>query len=132
MAYETFGEVNKSRMAGNVLIDNSALLDAKIESISCCYEAVQHIQQNPDINIDVYQLHLADLIRDPYGEMKKLCNFFEVECFEWYLDACADLIQRKLTKSRHHVIWSEEQIRRIENNMRRLPFLSRYSFTSED
>lgn len=132
MAYETFGEVNKSKMAGKVLINNSALLDAKIEGISCCYEAVDHIQHNPAIEVDVYQLHLADLIRDPHKEMRKLCNFFEVECFEWYLDACAGLIQKKLTKSRHHVIWSEGQIRRIEENMRRLPFLSRYSFTSED
>ena len=132
MAYETFGEMNRSKFEGHVLINHSALLDAKIDAIACCYEAVHHMQSDPNLNIEIYQLHLADLIRNPYMEMRKLCTFFEVECFDWYLDACAGLVQKKLSKSRNQVIWSKEQIRRVEENMRRLPFLSRYSFGSED
>ena len=132
MAYETFGDMNRTQFEGHVLINHSALLDAKIDATACCYEAVHHMQSDPNLNIEIYQLHLADLIRNPYMEMRKLCNFFEVECFDWYLGACSSLVKRKLSKSRNQVIWSKEQIRRVEENMRRLPFLSRYSFASED
>ena len=132
MAYETFGEMNRTKFEGHVLINHSALLDAKIDAIMCCYEAVHHMQSDPNVNIEIYQLHLVDLIRNPWMEMRKLCNFFEVECFDRYLGACSSLVKRKLTKSRNKVIWSKEQIRRVEENMRRLPFLSRYSFASED
>ena len=133
MTYETFGETNCGSTFGeHVLINHSALLDAKIDAIMCCYEAVHHMQSNPDLNIEIYQLHLGDLIRDPVMEMRKLCSFFEVECFDWYLDACASLVRKKLSRSRNKVIWSKEQIRRLEANMKKLPFLSRYSFTSED
>ena len=132
MAYETFGETKRAQFEGHVLINHSALLDAKIDAIMCCYEAVHHMQSDPNVNIEIYQLHLADLIRHPYMEMRKLCNFFEVECFDWYLGACSALVKRKLSKSRNQVIWSKEQIRRVEENMRRLPFLSRYSFASKD
>ena len=132
MAYETFGEMNRSKFGGHVLINHSALLDAKIDAIMCCYEAVHHMQSNTNLNIEIYQLHLVDLIRRPYMEMRKLCRFFEVECFDWYLSACAILVQTKLSKSRNQVIWSKEQIKRVEENMRQLPFLSRYSLTSKD
>ena len=132
MAYERFGEMNRTKFEGHVLINHSALLDAKIDAIMCCYEAVHHMQSDPNLKIEIYQLHLADLIRHPYTEMRKLCNFFGVECFDWYLGACSALVKRKLSKSRNQVIWSKEQIRRVEENMRRLPFLSRYSFASED
>ena len=132
MAYETFGEMNRTKFQGHVLINHSSLLDAKIDAITCCYEAVQHMQSNPKLNIDIYQLHLVDLIRNPYLEIRNLCTFFGVECFDWYLDACAGLVQKKLSKSRNQVIWSKEQLRRIEEIMRRMPFLSRYSFSSED
>ena len=132
MAYETFGEMKRTHFEGHELINDSALLDSKIDAIMCCYEAVHHMQSDPNVNIEIYQLHLADLIRHPYMEMRKLCNFFEVECFDWYLGACSALVKRKLSKSRNQVIWSKEQIRRVEENMRRLPFLSRYSFASKD
>ena len=132
MAYETFGEMDRSKFKNHVLINHSELLDVKIDDIMCCYEAIHHMQSNPNLNIEIHQLHLADLIRDPYKEMRKLCDFFEVECFDWYLDACAGLVQTKLSKSRNQVIWSKELIRKAEENMRKLPFLSRYSFASED
>ena len=133
ITYEIFGEANcRSKFGEHVLVNHSALLDAKIDAIMCCYEAVHHMQSNPDLNIEIYQLHLADLIRDPVLEMRKLCTFFGVECFDWYLEACAKLVRKTLSKSRNKVIWSKEQIKRVEANMKALAFLSRYSFTSED
>ena len=132
MGYETFGELDRAKFQEHVLINHSSLLDAKIDAITCCYEAVQHMQSNPKLKIDIYQLHLADLIRNPYLEIRNLCTFFGVECFDWYLDACVGLVRKKLSKSRNQVIWSMEQIRKIEEFMRRIPFLSRYSFSSED
>ena len=132
ISYETFGEKDRFKFVDHAPINDSALLDAKIDAIMCCYEAAHHMQGNPDLNIEIYQIHLADLIRDPVMEMRKLCTFFEVECFDWYLDACASLVRKKLSRSRNKVIWSKEQIRRLEANMGRLPFLSRYTFESED
>ena len=78
MAYETFGEMNRTKFQEHVLLNHSSLLDAKIDAITCCYEAAQHMQSNPNVNIDVYQLHLADLMKTPYLEMRKLCTFFGV------------------------------------------------------
>ena len=134
MAYETFGKMNKTNFNDHVLINHSSLLDAKIDAVTCCYEAVQHLQSNPKLKIDIYQLHLVDLIRNPYLEIRSLCTFFGVECFDWYLDACAGLVQKllQLSKPRNQVIWSKEQIQRIEGFIRRIPTLSRYSFVSED
>lgn len=131
VVYKTFGETDRIKRR-HVRVHNSTLLDDKIHSVMCRYEAVHHMQNNPNVSIEFHQIHLADMIRDPYKEMKKMCTFFEVECFDWYLDACVSLVRKELSKSRSEVFWSKEQIRRVEESMKRIPFLSRYSFTSQD
>ena len=130
--YKALGEMYRTKFKDQVIVNNSALVDAEIDAITCRYEAAHHMESSTNISIDIYQLHLVDLIRNPRLEMKNLCTFFGVECFDWYLDACVGLVQKKLSKTRNQVVWSKEQIRRIEDFMRKLPYLSRYSFASED
>ena len=131
VVYKTLGETNRLDKS-HVQIHNSNLLDDKIHSVMCRYEAVHHMLNNPNISMGFHQLHLADITRDPHGEMRKLCTFFDVECFDWYVDASASLVRKTLSKSRNEVFWSEDQIRRVEDAMRRIPFLSHYRFSGED
>jgi hypothetical protein len=112
-------------------MDNSELLDFRIKAYFRNIHAVYHMQRDPEIKIDLHQLHLADLVKDPQGEVEKICDFLGVTCFDWYLKTCKEHIFSELSKTRDKVEWSEEQKAVVQAEIDKVPWLSRYTFESE-
>ena len=111
-------------------VNNSELLDFRIKAYFRNIRAVHGIQQNPSLQIDLHQLHLADLVHDPQNEMIKICKFLGVTCFNWYLETCREHIFSDLSKTRSKVEWSAEQIAKVQEEIDKIPWLRRYNFTS--
>ncbi|MBU0981272.1 sulfotransferase [Patescibacteria group bacterium] len=71
-----------------------------------------------------------DLILDPRGTLRKICEFYGLEPEESYIEAAAGIVFEKPNKSRERVKWTEEQKAEILERMGKFEFLQRYSFES--
>ena len=78
----------------------------------------------------VLTLHSEDVIANPKKQLKKLCRFLEVTCSEDYLNDCSSIIYKSTSKTRTTIAWKDAQKREIEQAIKDIPFLRRYTFES--
>lgn len=116
--------IEKMTMPSKVVQKAIDLQFAEFESVVEVIEKVLG-QEN------VFEVHNCDLVADPRETILKLFNFLGIDITEHYLDACAGKIFKSLSQSRDGIVWTQDQIEMIEDKMKKLPMLSRYSFTSE-
>ena len=77
---------------------------------------------------DMLDLWHEDLIADPAGELRRICEFLGQNAFDDYLDACTGIVFDTPHRSRHEVDWDPASIARVEQKMAEYPTLSRYGF----
>ena len=112
-------------------MNNSEILDYRIKAYFRNVHAVYRMQQDENVDIDLHQLHLVDLVRDPEGEMGKLCRHLGVQCYPWYLELCKEHIFSELSKTRDKVEWTPRQIAEVEREIAKIPWLHRYNYESD-
>ena len=78
----------------------------------------------------VLTLHSEDIIANPKVPLKKLCEFLEVTCSEDYINDCSSIIYKKPSKTRTTIVWPDVYKRKVEQAIKEIPFLRRYSFES--
>ena len=71
-----------------------------------------------------------DIVRSPSKQLTKLCKFLKVPAHSDYLDDCASVIRKKLSKSRYEIEWSEEQKEEVKKIIDKYDFFSKYSWKS--
>jgi len=69
-----------------------------------------------------------DLILKPRKTMKTICSFLRVSCNEDYLCQAANILFGKPSITRTTVVWTEEQKKRVHNEMKKYSFLQSFSF----
>lgn len=69
-----------------------------------------------------------DLIADPETFLTQLTHFVGVQPFADYLEACASIIYKSPSKTRHKVSWEKEMIETVDKGISRYDFLARYSY----
>ena len=79
---------------------------------------------------DIFICRHEDTLKDPNGQLTKLCNFLQVPVTPNYLDACASQVVRKLHKSRLETNWPEEQKQEVASLIEKYDFFSGYSWES--
>jgi len=89
------------------------------------YAILDYRQNNDLLWIDIYH---EEMIRDSHAVLRKLMDFFGLEAGEGYYRSCQELIYRSPHKSRSTVPWTPELIRFVEEEIKKIPFLARYSF----
>ena len=75
-------------------------------------------------------LYSEDVINDPQKVLKKLCTFLDVVCTEDYLKDCASIIYRNPSKTRTAIAWTPKLKQDVENVIKSISFLNRYTFDS--
>lgn len=81
--------------------------------------------------LDVLQLHLSDSVHSPLAELGRLCSFLDLECSPRYLEGCQAALFKEVSRSRHKVQWTQDQITAVERLAAQVNSLERYSFSSE-
>ena len=112
-------------------MNNSELLDFRIKAYFRNCRAVYDMQRDEQLNINLHQVHLQDLVQKPTEEIEKLCNFFSVQCPKWYVNTCEKHIFKALSRTRDKVVWSRNQIDHVNQQISEIPWLTRYTFTSD-
>jgi len=78
----------------------------------------------------VHDVASMDVITNPRETLMKICDFLEVTCTEKYLQDCASIVSPVPSKTRDNVVWTEDQIKRVQKLIKHFPFLTRYSVES--
>jgi len=79
---------------------------------------------------DIIELSHESFISKPKESLTLLTNFLGVESDPSYLEDCTKILFKKPNKTRYNFQWSEKLITRVNDRIRKYPFLAHYSFDS--
>ncbi len=89
--------------------------------------AVRDFKEKTD-PADVFEVRHESVVEDPALRLRELCRFLGLGCTDDYLRACASMVFKSPSKSRHKVKWDQESIRIVRNRMEEFDFLRGYSY----
>ena len=105
------------------------LLDYSIRYYFDLYQGAEVMRQQ--CNLDTMDVHGKDLIANPKVIINKMCNFLQVSCSDDYLNIVSRKIFSSESKTRYNVVWTDEQISKIKENIVKHDSLRQYlSFDS--
>ena len=79
--------------------------------------------------LDVYS---RDVIAKPRETLRKLCDYLHVTCYDEFVTSTLKILYSKPSKTRYSVEWTDEQKKRVTNEINKLEFLKPYfSFNSD-
>ncbi|XP_065843353.1 uncharacterized protein [Oscarella lobularis] len=78
--------------------------------------------------VDFMDVWSEDFIRDPKGNLRRLCTWFEIECSDSYLDHCASIVSSRPSRTRELLRWPFKEKLAVEQAMKNYSFFRRYSF----
>lgn len=116
-----FSEVNKFR-------DLKALQNG-IEYVFGIARNIQKMRKA--LHLTVLEVHNTDLIHHTRETLGRICQFLNVPCPEWYLDACDEKVYKKVSRSRVLVEWNPRMRVKVKVLMKRYSFFQRYTFDSD-
>ena len=127
--YKAGGAELNLKLKNASMVQGDETLDCPIQIF---FNRIRWIDRMKDtLKLDLYLVHLSDLIDQPREEMKKLCSFLHIKCSEDYLKLCEGAVFKESSKSRHKVQWTQEQINTVHSLIQQFPYLRRYLFTSD-
>jgi len=91
-----------------------------------CEGAMYVKAQTPSENF--FEARSEDIIDAPQAHLRQMCDFLGLDAPQDYLDACASIIFKKPSSSRHVIEWTPEQIASVYQRMADYPYLDGYTF----
>lgn len=70
------------------------------------------------------------LLTDPAFELRRICDFLEIEPYSGYVDACSAIVKDSPNRTRQSLAWSKEVIEIIEFKLSKFSWLKDYKFNS--
>jgi len=78
---------------------------------------------------EIYNVHLEDFIKNPQKELKRICDFLNIDISEKYLNDCASIVWNKTNSSRNNMpLWTDERKQQFYNSFQDYEFLKRYNY----
>ena len=98
-------------------MNSSITLDGSITSYSQpvqgSYQVKKHLPGR------VHDVASIDEMTNTRETLMKICDFLEVTCSEKYLQECASIVSPVLSKTRNNVVWTDDQIKRVQQLIKR-------------
>lgn len=79
-------------------------------------------------HIEMIDLYQEDLIKNPEGTLLNLLNFINVEYVDGYIQNCSEIVYKKPHKSRYDIVWSDDLIHFVQEEIKKYSFLSHYAY----
>jgi len=92
-------------------------------------EIIKDLRNRIDINI-LFVIRHEDIIDQPEISLSEMCRFLGLEVPPDYLSACASILFKSPSKSRHKIQWSSELIDSVQSKINEFDFLEGYSYDS--
>ena len=106
--------------------NNPPLLEKQVRTYFSLVESVTKMIK--ELQLNVTEIHNADLIGNPNRTISRLCAALQIECTEEYLGVCSKKIFGSPSNTRHLVKWSPTLRQMVEQRIQKYEFLHRYSF----
>ena len=126
LLYNTGNRARKLNRTREEPYDNPASLEKQIRGYFSQAESMTRMMD--DLELNVTEIHNADLIRNPKETVSRLCAALQIECTKEYLELCSDKIFPGQSKTRHLVKWPSELRQKVEKKIKQYKFLNRYSY----
>ena len=76
----------------------------------------------------IHLIHSSHLIKEPRKTLLGVCGFLNLNCDDQYIEDCSSIIYKEGTKTRHSVVWTDEQKILVKENLQKFPSLKDYNF----
>ena len=76
----------------------------------------------------IHLIHSSQLIKEPRKTLVGVCEFLHVNCDHQYFEDCSSIIYKEGTKTRHDVVWTDEQKNLVKEKLQKFPSLKDYNF----
>ena len=120
-----FGRVKQSNDTYNF---DPSIVQKNIERYFLYHQAIADAKKK--YNLDVIEIHITDLISDPRGTLVNICDSLGVTCSDNYLKICSNKIFKTVSRTRHLIRWTDEQLIMIQQNIEKYTCLKGYNFYS--
>ena len=110
--------------------DNIATMTAvhKDRSVVRYFTKAEIVRNAKERGIDILDVYLEELIRNPRQEIRRMCQYLDLEPTEDYLTSSAAILFKKPNKTRFDRPWAPAELRLIKKRMSEFPWLRRYRF----
>ena len=108
---------------------NTSAIKQKLERVFALAKAVQDMIKT--CNLTVLHVHAEELVRDPKGTIRSICDFLELDCPADYVQQCHDKAFTSVSRTRDLVDWSPSTRRYVEKRMKDFSFFSGYAFQND-
>ena len=108
-------QFKKDTKEKGVKFNDSAILDRISRLYFKAYKATEDIKLLADESTDIY---CAELIRNPEAEIRRICSFLEVECYQEYVSSVVSHVYPSDSSTRDYVQWPKNISTFIENSIR--------------
>lgn len=80
----------------------------------------------------IVEIHSERLTKYPREHIKKICETLGIPCPVSYIEACYEKVFKNVSKSREIIEWDDNVVENILEMMKKFPFFSGYTFSSDD
>lgn len=123
--FDVISSMARGGQLKNVNVDQS-LLDYNIHRFFQRMEVVANLKTKFENSI--LDIKHDNLIKNPRETLEVILKFLGLPCYQNYLEDCIKIVNNTSSHSRRNIHWSEFQIKHVENEIIKYPFLSGYSF----
>ena len=106
-------------------MNSSRILDDTIGNYSQLVQGSYQAKKN--FPGRVHDVASMDVMTNTRETLMKICDFLEITCSEKYLQDCASIVSPVPSKTRNNVVWTADQIKRVQQLIKQFSFLGRYS-----
>ena len=133
LLYDNLGMSWKSEDKGKWSSRNQYRNDVKLQAkIDFFFDKAKSVKEMvPYCKMKVLDVHSEDVVKDPKKELKRICEFLEVDCSEEYLQKCEDKCFREVSRTRDKVFWPLHLRKKVEENIAIFPFFRGYTFEED-
>ena len=126
--YEHFNrkrtDVVMTKKSNTTISINPELMNNSTHYFFDFYQGAEMMRQK--FNLDTMDVHGKDLIVNPRVMINKMCDFLQVPCSDDYLNIVSNKIFSSESKTRYNVKWTDEQISKIKENIKKYDSLRQY------
>ena len=117
-------KVATTKNSNKTISINPALLNYSINYYFNLFHGAEVMRQK--FNLDTMDVHGKDLIANRKVTISIICGFLQVPCSDDYLDIVSRKIYSSESKTHYNVIWTDEQIAKVKENILKYDSLSQY------
>ena len=117
-------DISMAKKSNKTIRIKPELLDKATGYYFNLYRGAEVMRQQ--FNLDIMDVHGKDLIANPKVIINKMCDFLQASCSDDYLNIVSRKIFSSESKTRYNVVWPDEQISKIKENILKYDGLRQY------